>query len=138
MRSCRKMAFLSSCADCGSMSREHIHTTPNPACRQAGRQSDDVIDWMYSNQLDKRNLTDAKKSYLRGEQYNFRKNTWGGDRGNQYTVVPSAQNEHLAKTATKISKEQHVSHMTVKRAAEYSRKRRGRIRNLQQLQPMRF
>ena len=28
---------------------------------------EDVIDWMYSNQLDKRNLTDEKRKYLDGK-----------------------------------------------------------------------
>lgn len=103
---------------------------------------DDVIDWMYSNQLSRRNLTDESRTYLIGKQYEFNVQRHGGNRGNQYTVLPSAQNEHLPdstpltdeqrtylvgkqrearKTADRIATEQHSTSSTVRRAAEYSR-----------------
>jgi site-specific DNA-methyltransferase (adenine-specific) len=78
---------------------------------------EDVIDWIYSNQLSRRNLTDEKRTYILGKQYEFRKKLATGrsdrDLSGEQTVHP--------KTAEKISKEQHISHMTVKRAAEYAR-----------------
>ena len=80
---------------------------------------DDVIDWMYSTQLSRRNLTDQSRTYLLGKQYEARKKRWGGDRKSE--GISSTQNEDLIKTATKIAAEQKVSRATVERAAEYSR-----------------
>ena len=80
------------------------------------RTRDDVIDWIYSNQLSRRNLTDESWTYILGKQYEARKKRHGGQ-------VPGSridQNDPSI-TAEKIGKEQHVSTPTVKRAAEYSR-----------------
>jgi phage N-6-adenine-methyltransferase len=75
---------------------------------------DAVIDWMYSNQLARRNLTDTMKMVLIGKQYAHRKKAQGGYHGNQY--VAKGQNDPLANTAEKIAQEQGVSEKTVKRA----------------------
>lgn len=109
----------------------------------AGR--DEAIDWIYQNQLARRNLTDEKRSYLRGKQYEHRKKAWGaekGGRGNQHTGVVSAHYEHLpnsdesrfllrgreyerqkeaAKTADTIAKEHGVGQATIRRDAAYAR-----------------
>ena len=85
------------------------------------------------------NLTDEKRSYLRGKQYEHRKKAWGaekGGRGNQHTGVVSAHYEHLpnsdesrsllrgreyerqkeaAKTADTIAKEHGVGQATIRR-----------------------
>jgi hypothetical protein len=37
-----------------------------------------VKQWMIENQLSRRNLSEARKSYFRGQLYSERKQTWGG------------------------------------------------------------
>jgi response regulator of citrate/malate metabolism len=86
---------------------------------------EDVIDWMYSNQLDKRNLTDEKRKYLVGKQTEHRLKPRGGTGANQFNTQMS-QNETSAQTNTKrttqkIAEEQGVSRATVDRSLEYSR-----------------
>ena len=81
---------------------------------------DDVIDWIYQNQLSKRNLTDEKREYVLGCQYRHRKKRVGEHKGNQYTNLEGAQNEHLPKTAEIIAEENNVSRETVKRAEKYA------------------
>ena len=83
---------------------------------------EDVIDWMYSNQLDKRNLTDEKRKYLMGKQYEARKRRWSNP-PKYINVSVEGQNDPQQKsinTSSKIAEEQGVSEKTVKRAAEYS------------------
>ena len=82
---------------------------------------EDVIDWIYSNQLSRRNLTDQSRKYLMGKQYSSRKKREGEHRGNQYTKMELAQNDPVPNTAEKIGKERGVSAPTVKRAEEYSK-----------------
>lgn len=65
---------------------------------------DDVIEWIYLNQLSRRNLTDEKRTYLIGKQYAHRKNRYGGTGANQYNVQGS-QNGNSAKTAEIIASE---------------------------------
>lgn len=95
-----------------------IDTTPELKTR------DDVINWMYSNQLSRRNLTDESRTYLIGKQFEARKKREGGFHGNAYTKVSLPQNEVVMPslpTSKKISTEQKVSRATVERAAEYSK-----------------
>ncbi len=80
---------------------------------------DDVIDWIYSNQLSRRNLTDESRTYLLGKQYERRKKREGEHTGNQYTRMELRQND-VVPTSTKIATEQKVSSRTVERAAEYA------------------
>ena len=77
------------------------------------RTREDVIDWMYSNQLSRRNLTDESRTYILGKQYEFRKKREG-----RHIILP--QNEAV-RSSIKIATEQKVSRATVERAAEYSR-----------------
>ena len=60
---------------------------------------------------------------IRGEMYKARKKSVGGDRGNQYTKVASAQNEHEPKgpnrTAEVIAKELGIGKETVKRSEKF-------------------
>jgi hypothetical protein len=83
---------------------------------------DDVIEWIYQNQLSRRNLTDEKRTYLIGKQYEHRKNRIGD---NQYTIDRGAQNEptttQTGKTYDTIAKENNVSRETVKRAEQYAK-----------------
>lgn len=80
---------------------------------------DDVIDWIYQNQLSKRNLTDEKRAYVLGCQYRHRKKRHGGDRKSD-DAKSSAQNEHLIKTSEHLAEENNVSRETVKRAEKYA------------------
>lgn len=83
----------------------------------------EAIVWICKNQLGRRNLTDAQKTYLIGRQYEAQKMTQGGIRGNQYTKEPSAQNEHLPKmkTAEAIAMEHGIGRESVKRAEKFSK-----------------
>lgn len=84
---------------------------------------DDVIEWIYQNQLSRRNLTDEKRTYLIGKAYSHRKNRYGGDRKSE-EVKSSPQNEDLItpqKTAEKIAQEHNVSRATVERAETYAK-----------------
>ena len=72
-------------------------------------------DWIIKNQLGRRNLTEQEASYYRGKLYESRKLRQGGDRKSK------AQNVLLINTAEEIGKEYGVSHMTVKRDAEFSK-----------------
>lgn len=73
-----------------------------------------AIEWVITNQLGKRNLTDEQKEYLRGKRYNAEKKA-DGKRGPQKLD----QNEP-ASTASKLAKEFGVSPATVKRDAKFA------------------
>ena len=99
----------------------HNHGIPFRVEEKDFDSRDDVIEWIYQNQLSRRNLTDEKRTYLIGKAYSHRKNRHGGDRGNQYTDLPSPQNEDLPKTAEIIAEEHGVSRATVERAETYAK-----------------
>jgi N6-adenosine-specific RNA methylase IME4 len=86
---------------------------------------DDVIDWMYTNQLSRRNLTDEKKTYLIGKQYEFRKKRIGAPIGNINAIKQSNQSDYIEKPKEKtievMAKENNVGQATIQRAAEYSK-----------------
>ena len=56
-----------------------------------------AIAWMCRNQLGRRNITESQRDYLLMQEYEAQSKTHGGDRGNQYTKVPSGTKGHLAK-----------------------------------------
>lgn len=76
-----------------------------------------AIAWMCSNQLGRRNLTDAQRAYLLGKQYEAQKMAAGGDRKS------SRQNDDLKGLKTKdiIAKEHHVGGSTVERAEHFAK-----------------
>lgn len=76
---------------------------------------DAAKEWMIKNQLGRRNLTEQEASYYRGKLYESRK------RQGERTDLTSAQNVLKFNTAEEIGKEYGVSHMTVKRDAEFSK-----------------
>lgn len=90
-----------------------------------------AIVWICKNQLGRRNLTEAQKSYLRGKQYEAEKMAYGasdGFRGNQHTDVVAGQNVHLPTrreikdgTAGRIGKEYGVNGRTIRRDAEFAK-----------------
>lgn len=75
----------------------------------------EAVVWICKNQLGRRNLTDAQKTYLIGRQYEAQKMTVGGDRKSK------AQNGLLIKgdTAETIAKEHNIGRNTVKRAEKF-------------------
>ena len=77
----------------------------------------EAFDWMYKNQLGRRNLTDEQKTYILGKLYEARKYTRGGDRKS------SAQSEHLTvgRISEQIAREQGVGKETVKRAGDFAK-----------------
>lgn len=86
----------------------------------------EAFDWMYSNQLGRRNLTDVQRTYLQGKQLEARKHVRGSEKGgygNQYTKLVKVQNEPSppCDTAEQIAREQGVSRSTIKRAEHFAR-----------------
>ena len=80
---------------------------------------DSVKQWMYRNQLGRRNLSPADASELRGLMYNARKKTksQAGSKGG----ASKAQNDTCLKsTADEVAAETGVSAATIKRDAEYA------------------
>jgi hypothetical protein len=80
---------------------------------------DAVKQWMYRNQLGRRNLSPADASELRGRMYNARKKTkseagskGGASKAQNYTCLKS--------TADEVAAETGVSAATVKRDGEYA------------------
>lgn len=86
----------------------------------------EAFDWMYKNQLGRRNLTDEQRMYLLGKLYEARKHTHGaekGGRGNQYSKVVIPKNAGIPNkygVAGAIAQEQGVNHATVERAGDYA------------------
>ena len=102
----------------------------------------EVPQWIYQNQLSRRNLTDEKRTYLIGKQYEHRKNRVGE---NQYTIKRLPQNEEAScviptddkrtyligkqyeehpkrkPTAVQVAEENNVSKATVERAEQYAK-----------------
>ncbi len=79
--------------------------------------SDQVSDWMVSNQLGKRNVSEETKSYLRGLQYNREKKRLGE---NQYTQNRVGQNVPSISTAERLANQHFVSEKTIKRDEKYA------------------
>lgn len=86
-----------------------------------------AFDWMYKNQLGRRNLTDEQRTYLMGKRYEARKNT-EAFKGNQYTnksgdgqnVHHQTKEEIKAGTAGVIGKDYGVDSKTVRRAEKFA------------------
>lgn len=79
-----------------------------------------AFDWMYKNQLGRRNLTTEQRTYLLGKLYEARKHCRGA---NQFTVDRSNQNDYSSngRVHTQIAKEQGVGSATVQRAEIFAR-----------------
>jgi DNA modification methylase len=84
---------------------------------------DNVIDWIFENQLSRRNLSSDQYSYLRGMQNLHRMKMHGAPIGNVNASKQSGQNDHFDSTKTRevIAQEQHVAPRTVQRDTEYAR-----------------
>ena len=86
-----------------------------------------AFEWMYKNQLGRRNLTEKQKDYMIGKMYEARKNT-SAFKGNQYTgqsgdgqnVHNQTRREQQDGTAGQIGKEVGVDGRTVRRAGKFA------------------
>lgn len=86
----------------------------------------EAFDWMYRNQLGRRNLTEEQKTFLLGKLYEARKKVVGNktSQRNADGTFQSDQNERKGEyleTADIIAKEQNVGSATVKRAGHYAK-----------------
>ena len=104
----------------------------NPEVRWSARDMDfadkwAAFDWMYRNQLGRRNLTDEQRTYMIGKMYEARKQSQGGNRETQHDengrFTASSQNGALrnGKTSVAIAKELGVGQKTVERAEKFAK-----------------
>lgn len=86
-----------------------------------------AFEWMYKNQLGRRNLTDEQRTYMIGKMYEARKKSIGGTGANQHTAIKEqfTQNGKAANpkqgTAGKIAREMGMGNNTVIRAEKFSK-----------------
>ena len=92
-----------------------------------------AFEWMYKNQLGRRNLTDEQRTYMIGKMYEARKKTSGGTGANQYTTtkMQDAQSGQAAKVATtdknkhgvsgELAIELNIGRNTVRRAEKFTK-----------------
>ncbi len=78
---------------------------------------EDAIIWICKNQMGRRNIADAQKTYLLGKQYEARKVT---EARNQYTKPASGQSDQQ-QTSEKIAAEMSIGERSVRRAEKYAR-----------------
>lgn len=81
---------------------------------------EEAANWIITNQLGQRNLTEEQKIYLRGKRYHAEKKLHGAPRGNNNRAIQSGQNEHFenaGKTAEKLGQQYGVSPITIRRNA---------------------
>lgn len=103
----------------------------NPEVRWSARDMEfadkwAAFDWMYRNQLGRRNLTDEQRTYMIGKMYEARKNSHGNhaERGEDGKYL-SAQNGHLGERRVRqdevIGRELGIGHNTVRRAEKFAK-----------------
>lgn len=82
----------------------------------------EAFDWMYKNQLGRRNLTDEQRSYLLGKLYEARKHSRGGQIGNQNASKQRRQSDASVsgRVREQIMAEQNVGQKTVERSEYYA------------------
>ena len=84
---------------------------------------DDVIIWIITTQIARRNLNSSQLSYYRGLHYKTEKKIISNENGNnQYNVVGD-QNDHQPrgeKTALRLAKQYHVSEPTIRRDEKFA------------------
>lgn len=74
-----------------------------------------MVEWIITNQLGRRNLSDEQKSYLRGKRYASEKKAHG-ERGPKKT----GHNVQSSGTAEKLSEEYGVDEKTIRRDAAFA------------------
>ena len=81
-----------------------------------------AFDWMYKNQLGRRNLTEAQRTYLVGKMYEARKKSYGGDRkSSMQNANLKSNNGRIIRTDETVAKELGINPSTVDRAAHFAR-----------------
>lgn len=87
-----------------------------------------AFEWMYKNQLGRRNLTDEQRTYMIGKMYEARKKSVGEHKGNQYAKMEAGQNDQIPTrretkdgTAGQIGKEVGMGEKNVRRAEKFSK-----------------
>lgn len=82
----------------------------------------DAFDWMYRNQLGRRNLTEQQRDYMIGKMYEARKNT-NSFKGNQYSSggVQNGHNQKTGRIGEVIGKELGIGNGTVRRAYDFAK-----------------
>lgn len=80
-----------------------------------------AFDWMYRNQLGRRNLTDEQRTYMIGKMYEARKKSIGAPIGNSNAEKQSDQSGHVEKPKTRkaLADELGVGEGTVQRAEKF-------------------
>lgn len=80
-----------------------------------------AFDWMYKNQLGRRNLTEAQRTYLIGKLYEARKHTHGGDRKSSMQKADLKRNDgRVIRTDETVAKELGINPSTVDRASHFA------------------
>jgi hypothetical protein len=80
----------------------------------------DVVNWIITNQLGRRNLTDEQKSYLRGKRYRQEQKTAGAPESNKNASKQHGQSDHVVSTSHRIGAELGVAEATVRRDAKFA------------------
>ena len=85
-----------------------------------------AFEWMYRNQLGRRNLTDEQRAYTIGKMYEARKKSKGnnaerGDDGKYLIAQKDPSGDTSKSTAAAIGREVGLAEPTVKRKAEFAK-----------------
>lgn len=82
-----------------------------------------AFDWMYKNQLGRRNLTDEQRTYTIGKMYEARVRTRGGQENNNNASKRNGQNGPIVngKTRNSIAEELGIGSRTVDRAGAFAK-----------------
>lgn len=88
---------------------------------QRGICSEEAINWIIDNQLGRRNLTDAQRSYLRGKRYETEKRDRGGDRKSEEYKKSNSNNYKIERTVDTIARQVNVSPGTISSDYEFSK-----------------
>ncbi len=83
----------------------------------------DAFDWMFRNQLGRRNLTDEQQTYVLGKLYEARKHVHGKTqkRNSDGTVRRRQSDANGGRIRDEIAAEQNVGAKTVDRAGQYAK-----------------
>ena len=81
-----------------------------------------AFDWMYRNQLGRRNLTDEQRTYMIGKMYECRKHSQGGDRrSDEFSRDQNGLLKERRRVYEQIADELGVGDNTVKRAEKFAK-----------------
>ena len=81
---------------------------------------DDVIDWMCSNQLGRRNISEDTRMYLIGKRFNLEKKKATGNNVNGHNQYNKFARYDKNKTSQKIADEYNISTVSVYRYASFA------------------